>query len=326
MCVQDHGSIYKVHKGRGKVGDKLTSQSFLNRQTAELLEQTMVNRLKLVVLFAMALVAFAGNSILNRYALLEPAIDPASFLVIRIVSGAVMLVLLVWLRSFFHRPQKQPYSKGSWWGALTLSWYAIAFSYAYVELQTGFGALVLFTAVQLSMLAITLYQGTRLSRREWLGVVIAFAGFVYLLVPSMQLPSSLLAAMLMAGAGVAWGFYSVHGRGRGFPLANTAFNFVRAIPFVLIAFWWQAPELIVSTDGVMLAMVSGAITSGVGYAIWYLVLPQITVTTAAIGQLLVPLIAALGGVLFAHEVLTMHLLIAAVAIIGGILVVVLKRT
>lgn len=280
--------------------------------------------MKTTMLFLVALLAFAGNSIIARYALLDNSIDPASFIWLRIVSGALALWLLVAIVDRSSSAKALQTRKGNWWGALTLSIYAIAFSFAYVVLETGFGALVLFAAVQLSMFGINLVQGASVRVREWLGSAIAFAGLAYLVAPSLQLPESWLSVVLMIIAGTAWGFYSIHGRGSATPLIDTTYNFSRAIVVVTVALMWFLPDLHVTSKGVGLALLSGAVTSGLGYAVWYLVLPRLHVSTAAIGQLSVPLIATVGGIIVADETITSRLLIAALLIIGGILINVLK--
>lgn len=280
--------------------------------------------MKTTMLFLVALLAFAGNSIIARYALLDNSIDPASFIWLRIVSGALALWLLVAIVDRSSSANALQTRKGNWWGALTLSIYAIAFSFAYVVLETGFGALVLFAAVQLSMFGINLVQGASVRVREWLGSAIAFAGLAYLVAPSLQLPESWLSVVLMIIAGTAWGFYSIHGRGSATPLIDTTYNFSRAIVVVTFALMWFLPDLHVTSKGVGLALLSGAVTSGLGYAVWYLVLPRLHVSTAAIGQLSVPLIATVGGIIVADETITSRLLIAALLIIGGILINVLK--
>ncbi|RUO60945.1 DMT family transporter [Pseudidiomarina marina] len=285
--------------------------------------------MKTALFFIIALLAFAGNSIIARYALLDNSIDPASFIWFRIVSGAVALWLLLgFLRRNLRRNVLQDdanSARGSWWGALTLSVYAIAFSYAYVVLETGFGALVLFAAVQLSMFGMNLVQGASVKLREWLGSAIALIGLGYLVAPTLQLPASWVSVVLMITAGTAWGFYSLHGRGSAAPLSDTTYNFTRAIAVVSVVLIWFIPDLMVSTKGILLAILSGAVTSGLGYAVWYLVLPRIQVSTAAIGQLSVPLIATVGGVLVADEKITWRLFIAACLIIGGILINVVRR-
>lgn len=280
--------------------------------------------MKTTMLFIIALLAFAGNSIIARYALLDNSIDPASFIWLRIVSGALALWLLVAILGRSASAKASQTTKGNWWGAFTLSIYAIAFSFAYVVLETGFGALVLFAAVQLSMFGINLAQGASVRVREWLGSAIAFAGLAYLVAPSLQLPESWLSVVLMIIAGTAWGFYSIHGRGSATPLIDTTYNFSRAIVVVTLALMWFLPDLQVTSKGAGLALLSGAVTSGLGYAIWYLVLPRLHVSTAAIGQLSVPLIATVGGIIVADETITSRLVFAALLIIGGILINVLK--
>jgi len=280
--------------------------------------------MKTTMLFLVALLAFAGNSIIARYALLDNSIDPASFIWLRIVSGALALWLLVAILDRSSSVKALQTSKGNWWGALTLSIYAIAFSFAYVVLETGFGALVLFAAVQLSMFGINLVQGASVRVREWLGSVIAFVGLAYLVAPSLQLPESWLSVVLMIIAGTAWGFYSINGRGSATPLIDTTYNFSCAIVVVTFALMCFLPDLQVTSKGVGLALLSGAVTSGLGYAVWYLVLPRLHVSTAAIGQLSVPLIATVGGIIVADETITSRLSIAALLIIGGILINVLK--
>lgn len=280
--------------------------------------------MKTTMLFLIALLAFAGNSIIARYALLDNSIDPASFIWLRIVSGAIALWLLLAILNRSASPKRPHIRQGSWWGALTLSIYAIAFSFAYVVLETGFGALVLFAAVQLSMFGINLAQGATVRVQEWLGSGIAFAGLAYLVAPSLQLPESWLSVILMIVAGAAWGLYSIHGRGSATPLIDTTYNFRRAIILVSIVLLWFLPDLHLTSKGVALALLSGAVTSGLGYAVWYLVLPHLQVSTAAIGQLSVPLIATAGGIIVAGESITSRFVLAALFIIGGILMNVLK--
>ena len=284
--------------------------------------------LRVAVLFIVALLAFAGNSIINRYALLTQSIDPNSFVAIRLISGALAMLLIWYLfnqRQALRQKASAPVRRGSWWGASTLAIYAVAFSSAYNQLETGFGALILFASVQLSMLFVGWLNGHRLGAREIAGSTLALAGLLYLVYPTLTIPSSLWACVSMIVAGSAWGLYSLHGRGSASPLTDTTFNFVRAAPVALVSILWQWGDFVLSTQGVWLAVLSGVVTSGMGYAIWYLVLPQIKVATAAIGQLSVPLIAAAGGVLFANEKITITLFISGLLIIGGMLIVVLKR-
>lgn len=291
------------------------------------------------MLFLLSLLAFAGNSVINRYALLNQNIDPNTFVAVRIVSGAVAM-LVIWYAvkvatTSRQAKRQQPAAtemitkvarRGTWWGAFTLALYAVAFSLAYNQLETGFGALILFASVQLSMLAVGWLQGNKLTAKEALGSSLALVGLIYLVYPTLGVPSSLWACVAMVTAGTAWGLYSLHGRGSASPLTDTTFNFVRATPVAALLLIWQWGDMVISTQGVVLAVFSGVVTSGLGYAIWYLVLPQLKVSTAAIGQLSVPLIAAAGGVLFASELITQQLVVAAALIVGGMLIAIRKST
>lgn len=268
----------------------------------------------------LALIAFAGNSILCRYALAESQIDAASFTVIRLISGAAVLALLVKI----YVANSSIKSSGNWLGATTLFVYAAGFSFAYLELDTGIGALILFTCVQLTMIFYTLAKGNRLSTIEWVGLAMAFFGFVYLVSPGAAAPS-ILGAGLMSCAGVAWGAYTINGKGSSTPLLDTTGNFIRAsliavllIPMIIFQYHagWQ---------GVLLAIVSGAITSGVGYAIWYLVLPNLTATVAAVSQLTVPIIAGFGGWLLLSEEPSERLSLSTVFILLGVIIVIYAK-
>jgi drug/metabolite transporter (DMT)-like permease len=267
-----------------------------------------------VALSAVALIAFAGNSILCRLALGTAAIDPASYTAVRLVSGALTLWLI---GRFLGNRRPRTGSSGSWFAGTLLFLYAIAFAYAYRSLTTGTGALILFAAVQLTMIASALRSGERPAPVEWLGWSVAMAGLVYLVFPGIAAPS-FGGSMLMTVAGIAWGAYSLLGRGAGDPVQSTADNFLRAVPLALVGTLGQSPSLAVSPMGLIWAGLSGAITSGLGYAIWYAALNRLTATRAATVQLSVPVIAALGGVAFLSEVITARLLIASVAILGGI--------
>lgn len=196
--------------------------------------------------------------------------------------------------------------------------YAIAFSFAYLSLDTGTGALILFASVQITIIAAELVTGKKLLLVECLGVFIAFLGFVYLVIPGLSTPS-LTGFILMTISGVAWGVYTLAGRGSQNPLGDTTYNFVRTLPFVLILGLVSIQESRLSTEGVLLAVVSGGITSGIGYMVWYIALPGLSGTQSAVVQLLVPVIAATGGVLFANETLSMRLVLSSLMILGGIL-------
>jgi drug/metabolite transporter (DMT)-like permease len=279
-----------------------------------------VSTARLTLLTALALLAFAGNSLLCRIALRDTAIDPASFTLIRIVAGALVLALLVGLRA------PAALREGSWASALALFGYAIAFSYAYLGLSAGTGALILFGAVQASMIGWGMFRGERFRGLQLFGFALAISGLIGLLLPGLSAPP-LGPAALMLLAGVAWGVYSLRGRGAGDPTAVTAGNFIRAVPLAVLAAalaWVLAPgSMRVDAAGTVYALSSGALTSGLGYAIWYTVLPALRATTAATLQLSVPVITALGGVLLLAEPLSLRLVLASVAVLGGVALVVL---
>lgn len=271
-----------------------------------------------LLLTSLTMLAFAGNSLLCRLALRETAIDAASFTAVRLLAGACALWLLLQLR------QNRQAPAGSWAGAVALFTYAAAFSFAYLQLDTGVGALLLFGAVQLSMLLWGLLRGERLGLCASLGTALATVGLLALLLPGASAPP-LLAALLMLVAGVAWGAYSLLGRGQGNPLAVTAGNFLRATPLALLLALAVLPQLNWDGPGLFYALLSGALTSGVGYAIWYSALPGLHASQAATVQLSVPILAALGGSLLLSEALPLRLLLSAVAVLGGIALVLSAR-
>jgi drug/metabolite transporter (DMT)-like permease len=274
-------------------------------------------------LTAVAMLAFAANSLLCRLALQQDRIDPASFGAIRLVAGA--LVLAGVMRSRRQTPAAGGW-RGQWASAALLFAYAALFSFAYVSLAAGTGALILFGAVQLTMLGAGLLAGERFTPAGWTGLALALAGLAALLLPGAAAPS-LHGAVLMAGAGAAWGGYSLRGRGAADPLAATAASFVRAAPLgVLLALGhaWAASAH-ADARGVGLAVVSGALTSGLGYVVWYAALRRLTAMHAAAVQLSVPPIAAFGGVLLLGEALTLRLGLASLAILGGIALVLGSR-
>lgn len=260
-----------------------------------------------------ALIAFAGNSVLCRLALGTNAIDAASFTGIRLVSGALVLWLLLKC-SVQHRSTPPP---RRWSSAALLFCYAAAFSFAYTSLATGTGALILFGSVQLTMIIAGLMSGERLRRTEWMGGFLAFGGLIYLLSPGVTAPP-LSGSLLMAGAGLAWGLYSLRGRETAEPLATTTRNFVLAIPLALILELFFLSQSYLSFKGVLLAILSGGLASGIGYATWYVALRRMTVTRAAIVQLAVPVLAALGGTIFLSEEISPRLIIASLFILSGI--------
>ena len=275
---------------------------------------------KTILLTIVTLIAFAANSVLTRLALEGGTIDAASFTLIRIAAGALMLAPLAWITGAGSAAMRA----GSWASAFALFAYAIAFSFAYLTLDAGTGALILFAAVQASMIGIGIVRGERPRAAEWLGLLTALGGLAYLVSPGLTAPAPGGAA-LMAVAGIAWGVYSIRGRGSAAPLAETAGNFVRALPFALVAAGLALGGLSTDLRGVLLAVASGALASGLGYAIWYTALRGLGATTAAIVQLAVPIIAALGGVFFIGEAITLRLAIATVVILGGIAVAILGR-
>lgn len=267
-----------------------------------------------ILLTALAMLAFAGNSLLCRLALRETDIDAASFTSLRLLAGALTLWLLLRLRT---TSRSNP---GSWPAAAALFVYAAAFSFAYIHLDAGAGALILFGAVQLSMLAWGLYRGERLGLKGYSGLLLAFAGLLVLLLPGASRPPT-DAALLMLLAGVAWGVYSLLGRGVTDPLAATTGNFLRAAPLALLLSVLFIGQASWDTPGLIYALLSGALTSGVGYAIWYSALRGLQSFQAACVQLSVPIIAALAGSLLLDEALSVRLLLSAAAVLGGIALV-----
>ena len=265
------------------------------------------------------MLAFAANSLLCRLALGHRLIDAATFTTVRVISGAATLSLIVLLR---RRPHD--YSAVNWRSAAMLFTYMTFFSFAYLSLSAGTGALVLFGAVQLTMFIIALREGEHFSLLSWTGLMAAILGLIYLVSPGLTAPDP-IGAVLMAVAGIAWGFYSMLGRGTADPLEATARNFVYSVPFVLIVSLLFLHDLSSSLKGLALAVASGAIASGCGYVIWYAALAGLTGTRAATVQLTVPVIAAFGGVVLLSEQITLRLLIASVATLGGVAIVVAQR-
>ena len=274
--------------------------------------------LRTVLLTAATLIAFAANSILCRLALRGEATDPLSFTALRLASGA--LVLLPFLRV----PAGAAPSRWSPASAVALFAYALGFSLAYVWLDAGTGALLLFGAVQVTMIGAGLRAGERPTALRALGILAAIVGVVVLVAPGVSAPEPIGAA-LMAGAGVAWGIYSLLGRGVPAPTRATARNFLLAAPLGLLALLARPSTLSVTTEGALLAVTSGAVTSGLGYVVWYAALRGHSATSAAVVQLSVPVLAALGGVAFLSEEATPRLFAAGALTLGGVLVAVLAR-
>ncbi|HEY5674402.1 MAG TPA: DMT family transporter [Malonomonas sp.] len=271
-----------------------------------------------VALTSLAMIAFAGNSLLCRIALKSTQIDAATFTTIRLISGAIILWLVAGMRSNTHN------GRGSWVSSFALFTYAAGFSFAYVSLPTATGALLLFGAVQATMIGYGLLVGERLLRRQIVGLVLSLGGIVGLLLPGLSAPP-LLGSVLMLGAGIAWGIYSVRGKGAGDPTRVTAGNFLRTVPIAaaLSVFTFNSNSL--DAAGFWYAVSSGALASGIGYAIWYAVVPTLKATNASTVQLSVPAIAALGGIAFLGEPITWRLALTSVAILGGITLVVLEK-
>jgi drug/metabolite transporter (DMT)-like permease len=273
---------------------------------------------RVITLTSIAMLAFAGNSLLCRVALKQTAIDPASFTTIRLISGALALWLIV---TFRHDTAK---IMGNWPSALALFVYAAGFSFAYVSLSAGTGALLLFGAVQVTMITAGLWAGEKLHGWQVIGLLLAFAGLTGLMMPGLSAPP-LLGSALMLAAGVAWGTYSLRGKSAGDATCVTAGNFMRSVPFTLLLSLVLVQRFNLDMDGVIFAIASGALASGVGYAIWYTVLPSLKNTSAASVQLSVPVIAAVGGVIFLAEPMTLRLLLTSSAILGGIALVIVKK-
>jgi len=273
---------------------------------------------RIIALTSLAMIAFAGNSLLCRVALKHTSIDAASFTTIRLISGAVMLWIVVRMR------RGEYTSGGNWPSALALFVYAAGFSFAYVSLPAATGALLLFGAVQATMIGHGIWAGERLLRLQLAGLILAFGGLVGLLLPGLSAPP-LYGSVLMLGAGVTWGLCSLRGRGVGDPTTVTAGNFLRAVPVSVALSLLMFNGSSLDKAGFWYAVMSGALASGIGYVIWYRLLPALKATHAATVQLSVPVIAALGGIVFLGEPITLRLTLASVAILGGIALVILEK-
>jgi len=268
---------------------------------------------------ALALCAFAANSVLCRLALSHGSIDPASFSTVRLMSGALTLLVIVQARSWSGSP-----AAPSWISAAILFGYAVPFSFAYVSLSTGTGALLLFGAVQVTMLFAAIRRGDRPGPAQWLGLCTAFGGLVWLVLPGVTAPSH-GGAGLMLLAGIAWGVYSLRGRGVGDPLGQTASNFLRTVPMALGASLLTLRSFHVTPSGLLLAIVSGSLASGVGYVIWYRALAGLSGVAASVVQLAVPVLAAAAGIVLLGERITLRLGMAGVLVLGGIFLALLAR-
>ncbi|MCW8908608.1 MAG: DMT family transporter [Sedimenticola sp.] len=276
--------------------------------------------LRTALLTTLAMIAFAANSLLCRLALGGETIDAASFTTLRLASGALMLWLVTQAGS---RPVTRPLSR-DWLSAAMLFLYAVTFSFAYTTLSTGTGALILFGAVQLTMFLVGLRRGEHFSPLSWTGLAIALAGLVYLLSPGISAPDP-FGALLMVAAGIGWGVYSLRGQGASHPLHGNARNFLLALPMALLVSLVFYDDRLLTPSGMLIAIFSGAVASGLGYIIWYAALKGLSATGAATVQLSVPVIAAFGGVMLLSEAVTTRLIIASAATLGGVALALTQR-
>ncbi|MBS1722004.1 MAG: EamA family transporter [Armatimonadetes bacterium] len=265
------------------------------------------------VLCGVALCSFAANSLLCRLALRSGSIDPTSFTAIRLASGAIVLGILVSFR------RQNPWKRESWLSGVLLFLYAICFSLAYLGLSAGTGALVLFGSVQTTMIGYGILRKQHPEAKEWIGLLLGSAGVVYLVLPGVMAPP-LFSALLMAAAGAAWGLYSIRGKANKDPVASTAANFLWSMPLGAVLMVLAGNAHHASSAGVLYAIVSGAITSGLGYVVWYAALKHLSSNQAAILQLSVPVLAAIGGVTFLQETMTWRLVLCSALVFSGVLV------
>jgi drug/metabolite transporter (DMT)-like permease len=282
------------------------------------LREAQLNSTKTLTLTLLAMIAFASNSLLCRVALKQTSIDAATFTFVRILSGAVVLWIIL-------KARRADWTKaGNWLSALALFVYAAAFSFAYLQLSAGTGALLLFGAVQATMILWGLRKGERFDAIQILGLIMAIAGLVVLVFPGLTAPP-LTASILMLGAGVSWGIYSLRGKGERDPTNATAGNFLRAVPLAATLSLAFLTRVHLDSTGIMYAIISGAITSGLGYVIWYSAIPNLKATSAATVQLSVPVLAATGGILLLSEPITIRYLFASAVVLGGIGLVILEK-
>jgi drug/metabolite transporter (DMT)-like permease len=296
-------------------------------------------RLSTILLALFTLVAFAANSILCRQALTSGSIGPVEFTSIRLGSGLLALspIILLRKRQFGSIPvaaagESNPLriQRSSIWPATALFGYAVFFSLAYIQLDAGIGALILFASVQITMIGVSIARGNKVTLFEWAGLVISFSGLIYLLLPGLSAPPA-LGAVLMMVSGMSWGMYSLLGKAQARPILSTARNFLFCLPGVMILGLVTIGNSVrlghipATTEGILLAVISGAVASAMGYILWYMTMRRITTTVASVSQLVVPILAAMGGVLFLHESLSLRLMIASGLIIGGIVITIVSR-
>lgn len=280
--------------------------------------------MKLFIYTSLALIAFSANSVLCRLALGNTSNDPVSFTAIRLASGALVLCVLVFLANKQRKLSLSLSSPKQLAAPIALFVYALAFSWAYVSLDTGVGALLLFGTVQLSLIGFGIWQGHRLGFTKVLGVLLACTGFVVLVWPNLSTPA-FWPSLWMVLAGIAWAVYTAIGAGSGQALVDTARNFVLSLPLALLVVVLSVDQWHISTAGAVYAVLSGAVASGLGYALWYAVLPRLAPIQAAVLQLLVPVLAAFGGVLLMAEAITTALLMSSLLVLGGVLIVLLSQ-
>lgn len=283
-----------------------------------------MSQLRIILITLLSLLAFAANSLITRFALQETSIDEASFIMLRVVSGALFL----WLYLSFKKNNKA-YESGTWFAAFSLFIYAVSFTYGYGLIAAGTGALLLFGAVQITMTIVGYREGERLNVMQILGFVLAIIGLIILMLPGISSPS-FMGVLLMCISGIAWSIYTLQGRGATNPAASTAGNFIKAAPMAillwLIVYLSTNDTINLASDGIIYALLSGIITSGIGYIIWYSVLPQLKATQAAIVQLSVPLLVTLVGDLLLNESITMRVILASAAILLGTFLVLTFKT
>ncbi|MFT4747867.1 MAG: drug/metabolite transporter (DMT)-like permease [Congregibacter sp.] len=279
---------------------------------------------RIIALTFFALFAFAANSILCRLALNTEQVDPADFTSVRLLGAALILALIIVIKDKSVIGNINQY--GSHTGALSLFIYAAGFSYAYITLNTATGALILFAAVQFTMLFKGWLVGNKMGYQEYTGVLLSLLGFIYFVFPELEKPS-LIGCLLMVLAGIAWGIYSLIGAKSSYPLYDTASNFIRLAPVAILGLiiMYFSAGIDISLNGLLYTLGSGALASGVGYTAWYQVLPKLKPSIAAVCQLSVPIWAALGGILLVNEPVDSHLVISASVILGGILLVILTK-
>jgi drug/metabolite transporter (DMT)-like permease len=274
-----------------------------------------MTQMRIMMITLLALFAFAANSLITRFALEKTTIDEASFIMFRVVSGALFLWLFLVIKK-----DKKILQNGTWFAAFSLFIYAVSFTYGYGLIAAGTGALLLFGSVQITMTIAGYREGDRLNVIQLLGFALALGGLVILMLPGISAPS-FMGAFLMCISGVAWSIYTLQGRGVNNPAAATTGNFIKAAPMALLLWlivYVSANDIInLASDGVIYALISGIVTSGIGYIIWYSVLPELKATQAAIIQLSVPLFVTLAGAILLNESITLRIVIASFAILAG---------